>query len=222
MRVGLACAALVLLSTACLLVLHGPYAVWNGARLMPSFALAHGINHYVLLPRGGPLYTTVYAPMVAIVYLPATLFRTPNSAVLAGTLITALLCFSAVAFLHFATLTRKRTAVDGLAFLTAGLLICYLDPLIYSCFNIHADGPGLAFGAVACGALYAGRVEKWRIALPVSALCAVLAVFCKQVFLFVPIVLLVWVLTVRERNLAVRYLLCLAAAGVLTGEVTSQ
>jgi hypothetical protein len=153
--------------------------------------------------------------MVAIAYLPATLFPTPNSAILAGSVITVVLCFSAVAFLHFAHLKRKRSAVDGLAFLTAGFLMCFLPPLTYSCFSIHADGPGLAFGAVACGALYAGRAEKWRAALLVSALCAVLSVFCKQTFLPVPIALLVWVLAVEGRKVAGRYLLYLVAAGVI-------
>jgi hypothetical protein len=213
-KVGLACAALLLLATMCQMVLQSPYGLYNGARLMPSFALARGVNYYVLLPRGGPLYTSVYPPMVAIVYLPATLFRTPNGAILAGSVITVVLCFSAVAFLHLAQLKGARGAVDGLAFLTAGFLMCFLPPLAYSCFNIHADGPGLAFGAVACGALYAGWAEKWRIALPVSALSAVLAVFCKQMFLAVPIALLVWVLTVGGRKVAGRYLLWLTASGV--------
>ncbi len=212
---GLGCAALLLISTVCHLVLQLPYGAWDGARLMPSFALARGVNYYVLLPRGGPLFTVAYPPMVAIVYLPATLFRTPNSAVLAGSVITVVLCFAAVAFLHFAQLKRKRSAVDGLAFLTASFLMCFLPPLTYSCFRIHADGPGLAFGAVACGALYAGGAEKWRMALPVSALCAVLAVFCKQTFLPVPIVLLVWLLTVQGRKVAGRYLVCLFAASVI-------
>ena len=205
----------MLLSTVCHLVLQLPYGAWDGARLMPSFALARGLNYYVLLPRGGPLFTVAYPPMVAIVYLPATLFRTPNGAILAGSVITVVLCFAAVAFLHFAQLKRERSAVDGLAFLTASFLMCFLPPLTYSCFRIHADGPGLAFGAMACGALYAGRGEKWRIALPVSALCAVLAVFCKQTFLPVPIVLLVWVLAVQGRKVAGRYLLCLFTASVI-------
>src|SRR5271165_3583951 len=82
-RIGLACAALVLFSTVLELVFATLYWEWNDARLMPSFALAHGMNYYVTLARGGPLYTTVYGPMVAVVYLPATLFPSPNSAVLA-------------------------------------------------------------------------------------------------------------------------------------------
>jgi hypothetical protein len=153
--------------------------------------------------------------MVAIVYLPATLFPSPNSAVLAGAALTALLCFSASAFLHFAPFKTARGPVDGLAFLTAGFLMCYLEPLKYSCFNIHADGPGLAFSALACAALYSGGPEKWRAALPVSALCAVLSIFCKQTFLPVPIVLMVYLWASEGRARAVRYLFWLVAAGGL-------
>jgi hypothetical protein len=205
--------ALWLFFIVCDFVLRTPYFFWNAARLMPSFALARGIDYYVLLPRGGPLYSTLYPPMVAIVYLPSTIFRTPNGSVLVGAAITVLLCFSAVALLHFTPFKSGRGAANGWAFLTACLLICFQEPLRYSCFNIHADGPGLAFGAFACAALYAGFVEKWHMALPVSAVCAILSVFCKQTFLPVPIMLLVWILAVQGRKKAARrYLLYLVAA----------
>jgi hypothetical protein len=106
---------------------------------------------------------------------------------------------------------------DCLAFLTAGFLICYLEPLKYSCFNIHADGPGLVFSAVACAALCAGAPRKWRAALPVSALCAVMAIFSKQTFLPVPLALAVWLWIAEGRARAARYLLWLIAAGALAG-----
>jgi hypothetical protein len=95
--------------------------------------------------------------------------------------------------------------------------MCYLEPLKYACFNIHADGPGLAFGAMACAALYSSGPEKRRVALPVSALCAVLSIFCKQMFLPVPIALLVYLWAAEGRARAVRYLLWLVAAGGLAG-----
>lgn len=180
---------------------------------MPSFAMARGLNYYVLLPPGGPLYSSLYGPMAAVTYLPAALFSSPNSAVLAGAAITALLCFLAAAFVHFAGLKPGGKSGDVLAFLALGFLMCFLEPLKYSCFNIHADGPGLALGAFACGALYSSRLKKWRIALPVSALCAVLCVFCKQMFLPLPLVLLLYFWLAEGRRQATRYLLWLAAAG---------
>jgi hypothetical protein len=211
----LACAALVLLFTVCHRWLETPLWSFNGSRLMPSFALARGVNYYVLSPPGGPLYNSLYGPLVAVVYLPATLFRSPNSAVLAGAAITVLLCFSAAAFLHFAPFGAGRGPVDTLAFITAGFLMCYLEPLKYSCFNIHADGSGLAFGAVACGALYSRGPRQWRAALPLSALCAVFSIFCKQTFLPVPVALLVYLWVAEGSARAVRYLYWLIAAAAL-------
>jgi hypothetical protein len=212
---ALGAGALVLVSIVCYRLLETPFWNVNGSRLMPSFALAHGVNYYVLLPPGGPLYSTLYGPLVAIVYLPATLFPSPNTAVLAGAVITALLCYCAAAFLHFTPRSPARGPVDILAFLTAGFLICYLEPLKYSCFNIHADGPGLAFSAVACGALY--DVRRRRAALPVSAICAIFAILCKQMFLPVPLVLAVYLAFVAGRAAAARYLAWLTAAGVVFG-----
>jgi len=209
----LAAAALVLFFTVCHRLLETPLWSINGSRLMASFELVNGVNYYVLLPPGGPLNSSMYGPMVAIVYLPATLFRSPNSAVLAGAAITVLLCFSAAAFLHLAPFKTGRSEVDGLAFLAAGFLMCFLEPLKYSCFNIHADGPGLALGAVACAALYSGRPERWRAALPFSATCAVLSIFCKQMFLPLPLALIVYLWAAEGRARAVRYLLWLIVVG---------
>ena len=207
----------MLLLIICHRLLETPLWGYNGARLMPSFALARGVDYYVLLPPGGPLYDSLYGPLAAIVYLPATWFPSPNSAVLAGAVITMILCYAAAAFLHLGPLGADRGAADWLAFLTAGFLMCFLEPLKYSCFNIHADGPGLACGAVACGALCAGRSVKWRAALPLSALFAVLAVFCKQPFLPIPLALLAYLWVAEGRAQAFRYLLWLAVAGGLAG-----
>ena len=214
-RIGLAGAALVLFFAVCHRLLQTPLWSFNGSRLMPSLALSRGVNFYVLLPPGGPLYSVVYGPMFAIVYLPATLFSSPNSAVLAGAAITVLLCFSAAAFVHFVPFKAGRGAIDGLAFLTAGFLMCFLEPLKYSCFNIHADGPGLAFGGMACAALYSSGLEGRRLALPASALCAVLAIFCKQMFLPVPLALMVYLWAAEGRARALRYLLWLVVTGGL-------
>jgi len=216
--IGLICAALCLACVIGYRLLDTPFWNVNGSRLMPSFELSRGVNYYVLLPPGGPLYSTLYGPLVALVYLPATWFSTPNSAVLAGAMITVLLCFSAAAYLHFAK--SGCGAGDIAAFLAAGFLMCYLEPLKYSCFNIHADGPGLAFSSAACGSLYGapyGRLSGAR--LLISATCAVLALLCKQMFLPVPFVLLAWLAVVAGRGIAVRYLAWLVAAGAVLGGI---
>ena len=117
--------------------------------------------------------------------------------------------------MHFAPFRTGRGGIDCLAFLTAGFLMCVLEPLKYSCFNIHADGPGLAFGGMACAALYSSGLEKRRLALPASALCAVLSIFCKQMFLPLPLALIVYLWAADGRARSVRYLFWLVVAGTL-------
>ena len=166
-----------------------------------------------MFPPGGPIYSSLYGPLVAVVYLPATWFPSPNSAVLAGAAITVLLCFSAMALLHFVPFGRGGTRIELLAFLAAGYLVCFLEPLKYSCVNIHADGPGLAFAAIACVAVYPGILGKWRCAVPLSALCAVLAIFSKQLFLPVPFALLLYCWAAAGRARAKQYLVWLSITG---------
>lgn len=216
-RVLLLLTAVALFLIACYRVLETPFWNYNGSRLMPSFAVARGIDYYVL-PHQGPLYCSLYGPLISLVYLPATLLSSPNGAVLAGSLITALLCFSAAAFLHFAPYGGRFNRTSVLGFLTAGFLMCYLEPLKYACFAIHADGPGLACGAVACGALYF-RTAGNRWALPVSALFAVLAIFCKQTFLPISLALLAYTVASGGWRTARRYFLWLAAAGIALGAI---
>ncbi len=215
--IGLAAAVVVLLAAIFHRLLETPLWSYNGARLMPSFAVAHGVNYYVVFPPGGPLYSSLYGPITAIVYLPATLFPSPNSAVLAASFITILLCFSAAAALHFLPLRTPPNSTDVLAFLALAFLMCYLEPLKYSCFNIHSDGPGLALGAFACAALYPGRRSK--SALPIAALCSVLAVFCKQPYIGIPIALAIYIWVSAGRATALRYLLWTSLAAAVCAAV---
>ena len=56
---------------------------WNGSRLAPTFALLYGYQLYYPATEG-PITNHVYGPVAALAYLPATIFRTPTPAILAG------------------------------------------------------------------------------------------------------------------------------------------
>src|SRR5262245_49376703 len=56
---------------------------WNGARLAPTFALLYGYRLYYPASEG-PVLNNVYGPVGALAFLPATVFRTPTLAILAG------------------------------------------------------------------------------------------------------------------------------------------
>jgi hypothetical protein len=217
LRLALVISVALLFGALACAVLATPDWSFNGTRLVPSFLLASG--HRVLeLPGHGPLYSTHYGPLTYVVYLPATLFDTPNAAVLAGSTITVLLCLLAVAWLHFG---GERWRSDFwpalLGFTAAGYLICYLEPLRYSCVNIHADGPGIAFGGAACAILRRRDASTRPSAMIASAALAVMAALCKQPLALLAFGLLAYLYLAYGRKTALLYLKALCAAGLILG-----
>jgi hypothetical protein len=215
LRVILMISILLLSGALTCAVLATPLWSYNGTRLIPSFLLVSG--HKVLELHGnGPLYSTHYAPLTYIAYVPATLFKTPNAAVLAGSTMTISMCLTAVGWLHFGGGRWRNdfwTALLG--FTATGYLICYLEPLRYSCVNIHADGPGIALGGAACAVL------RWREALPpwfamiTSVTLAGMAALCKQPLALLPVGLLAYLWMADGRKVAILYLKALCGAGVI-------
>src|SRR5262245_54414126 len=65
------------------LVVRALHEEWNGCRLAPTVALTHGYALYYP-PNEGPVLDTIYGPVAALAYLPATMFRSPTGAILAG------------------------------------------------------------------------------------------------------------------------------------------
>lgn len=194
-------------------ILETPFWSYNGSRLMPTFLLAHGQDPYQL-PGSGPMYSTIYGPVIPVAYLPSTLFRTPNAAVIVASAVTVLLCFGAVFALHFAN-GRWRRRGSLLAFIAAGLFICYIPCLRYSCIRPHADGPAISFAAFACAALYYRYRPSGRVALGVSAVCAVLSVLSKQLMVPVPIALFVYLLVADGWTVAWKYAVALIVSGTV-------
>jgi hypothetical protein len=214
-RVILSVSVLVLIGALACAVLDTPSWSYNGTRLMPSFLLAYGHKVFELHGRG-PLYSTLYGPLTYIVYLPATIFRTPNAAVLAGSTLTVCLCLLCVAWLHFGGGRWRRDFWPSLLGFTAAVyLICFLEPLRYSCVNIHADGPGLVFGGAACAVLrWRGR---WRLGILGSATLCVMAALCKQPLAMLSVGLLLYLALADGARAALRYLKALCIAGLALG-----
>jgi hypothetical protein len=214
LRVILTLSVLLLIGALIGAVLATPMWSYNGTRLLPSFQLAYG--HRVLELHGhGPLYSTQYGPLTYLAYLPATLFKTPNAAVLAGSTMTVVWCLITIGWLHFGGGRWRNdfwTALLGFA--AACYLVCYLEPLRYSCVNIHADGPGIALGGAACAVLQWETRHRW-IALISSAAFAVMAALCKQPLAFLAIGLLAYLWLADGRKVAILYLKALLGAGVI-------
>lgn len=198
-------------------ILETPYWSYNAGRLMPSFMLAAGKNPYQLTHSGQPLMSVVYGPVNALTYMPATLMRSPVSAVLAGSVIAVLSCFGVLALMHFSMGRGRDWIVASFSFLTAGFLACHLEPLRYSCIRVHADAPGLALGGLACIALYYRHGRRPMLALWLSAACAVLAAFAKQPFALIAFGLLAYLLLADGARVFWRFLICLVASALVIG-----
>lgn len=193
-------------------LLQSPAWSYNGTRLAPSFALKMGHRLYYL-PGEGPALSTVYGPMTALIYLPTTLARTPNWAVLIGSAITMFICVTPLLLLTKGVSGRSTTGLGRVvAFIMALLLIQYSEPLRYSCINVHADGPSLAFGGMACVFLLRGD-GRW-LSMLAAAACAVLSVWSKQIAvpIFLGLTLFVYLGDGREKLF--RFMLCCAICSV--------
>ncbi len=196
-------------------ILETPFWAFNGIRLLPSFYLFHGIKVYPG-PHTGSLQSALYGPVTGLTYAITGLMRTPNAAVLLGSALTVLLCFGAAFWMHMAAASGQwRRAM--LPFLATGFMILYLEPLRYSCIRIHADAPGIFFGALAIIALCdEKRPRMW--ALIASAVCAVLSVWAKQPFVGLPVGLCIFLAVTEGAQRLVRYfLLLLLATAVISG-----
>lgn len=178
--IGLAFALLGLLSHH---VLGEQLRTWdlNAIRLERSFVLAAGEPIFAGLDHGLVL-NTIYGPMAAVAYLPATLAPTLTAALRWGQGLAMLYTLLPILLLHL--LDRRahgHARWSALAFACFWAVAIDLWCLEYVTFTIHVDAPALGFGALACaGLLWRHRLgDRWGFVL--SALAAVLAVWSKQV-----------------------------------------
>lgn len=197
-------------------VLETPFWSYNGTRLLPSFFLLHGITIYSN-PHTGSLQSSLYGPITALTYLPTVLMRTPNAAVLLGSVLTVTLCYGAALWMHVAA-SRGQSRMSILPFLATGFMILYLEPLQYSCIRVHADAPGLFFGALA---ILAVCDEKYPplCGLLGSAIFAIFSVWAKQPFIGVPIGLCIFIAITQGRRRLVQYVSLLVLAGIAVGAI---
>src|SRR5690606_15885513 len=145
----------------------------------------------------GPILNHVYGPVAALAFLPVTVFRTPTPAILAAGVLQVAFVWGAL--LAFAWLVGRRLGAGGRLALAAGRAACllmtrYPGPA-YWLTMVHADGPSLACGLLACALLVPRPgAPPSRRALLGSAVAAALAVWAKQTAapLLLALVLAVW------------------------------
>jgi len=188
-----------------------PVYAWNEARLAPAFALRQGINPYPPL-GGGPLSTWIYGPLGIVVNLPATFASTALGAVQAACLINLTVLITPLAWVFFRSrdLQKSNGAMRWFALGVAILLI----PRPSLVLQI-ADHTAVAFGLFSCWFL-TRSAHPSMFDLFSAAISGILAVWTKQIEVFLIAAQLVYLLLVTDRSAAVGYLSWLLGFGLLT------
>lgn len=198
---------------------------YNVVRLQRSFVLAAGGELYPGADSGAVL-NTIYGPVGALAYLPATWFQTPAAAVLAGQLLALAFVLIPPLALHARTIGRGPGAGLGAVFGALLFIAFILDlrPLEYVAFTVHVDAPALALAlsawAVATGGEGAARWAWPRLIL--AAGLAGLAVWTKLMTLPLLATLPLWGLLVGGWRAALRWSAAVAlASATITGAVVA-
>ncbi len=203
--------------SGCILFLELIYSINDMTadhRLAPSFAIVHGYHLYYP-PDHGPVLSTIYGPVTALFYLPATLGSSPHVAFLIAALLTLITFYAATLFAVGTAPERSWLKRWQLFALVVGL-VWFFPPLQRVATSIHADAP--AFAAAAVAAAFAMR-NKWRLSRWENELLAgifsVLSVFAKQNMAPLVIVLALWFTMQSRKALGVYTGAVLGCAGVL-------
>lgn len=208
----LAFAAATLGAMACLWVAwcEFPFHAWNDMRLAPAFAVSLGINPYPLLGEG-PLLTWIYGPVGILINLPATLANSAITALHMASLINATCVLGPLALLFFASpeLRARGWAAGLFAFALAVLLVPRPNLVLQV-----ADHCAIAAGLLA-NACLARRAIPSRRFLLLAAVATTLAIWSKQIAVFLPVAQVVYLAIHQNRALALRYVGILAGLNIV-------
>jgi len=188
-----------------------PFWAWNELRLAPAFALRHGVPLYPPLD-GGPLSTWLYGPVGAVVNLPATFAPSAAGALLIAGAINLLVLGAPLVVICFRT--TALPAGDWPARVLAAALCFLLLPGTSLTLQV-ADHAAIAFGLLSCLVL-AGAPSPGSRRLAAAAGLVVLAIWAKQIALFLVPAHLGYLLWQRQRAAALRFL----GFGVLLGALS--
>ena len=201
--------ALTATTIACLLCLwtawcEFPIYSWNEARLVPAFALRDGLNPYPLV-GGGPLLTWIYGPLGILINLPATFATSAAGALHLASLINfvVLILPLALIFLGSTELRSRSPSARWLALTVAVLLIPRPNLVLQV-----ADHAAIAFGLLSCWWL-ARNPKPHNVHLVIAALACALAIWSKQVAVFLVGAQIAYLFLSDNRTTVPRYLLWL-------------
>jgi hypothetical protein len=178
-----------------------PMYSWNEARLAPAFALRDGINPYPPI-GGGPLFTWIYGPVGILINLPATFTTSAIGALHVASQINFLVLIIPLALIFFGSEDLKKCGASIRWFaLTVAILLIPRPNLVFQV----ADHAAIAFGLLSCWWLSRNARPDNR-QLGISALFCTLAIWSKQITVFIPVAQIIYLFLTNDRSAALKYL----------------
>jgi hypothetical protein len=164
---------------------------WSGARLLPAVGLRLGMDPYPPAETG-PALAWIYPPGATIAYLPASLLPDAASAILAGRLLSLFFYYAPVAWLIFGGPGRALgSRVNRTLLLVTFVLLTFQSrSLMYSSTEVHVDAPALGLGALAVGLIAGSPSHHASFRYWLALVAAVSSVWCKQLTVVIPLILL--------------------------------
>src|SRR3989338_5655741 len=185
-------------------ILHSPFDDQNWSRLQRTFLIAHGLPIY-FGKDAGPVINSIYGPVAAIAFLPAVVFHSLPAIMRSAEFLAIAFFFLPVLWLHLGH-GRKKEALAGAGFFFVFAFFFFLTSSIRNgAFHVHADAPALGLGALACAFIYFRNGNMRCLCFPLSAVCAVLAFYTKQVMAPLFLALPLYVGITEGRRAALQY-----------------
>ena len=191
----------------------------NASRLALTFSLVHGYQMYYGADSG-PVLSTIYGPITALVYLPSTVASSPTAAILLASLIALICFFLPILWLFLAQATTRQAVLFRLyTFIGFCFFTLSSDSLASSAFRIHADAPALGLSLAACTVLYCRENKDNWLTLLLSATFAILAIWTKQVTFPILFALPIYLLLTQGWKVTKNYILCLIVIGLVISSI---
>ncbi len=211
---------------ACLLLLLGmvgivaevPFRGWSAARLSFAAVMTHGVPLYPG-PEEGAVLPLLYGPVMPLLMLPAMVAPDITSAMLIGGTINLLAGVVPMFVLLMQGRWRdpvRRPIAIGACLVTVALQLFVPGPRSMVA-GIHVDSTAVGLGLLSCAALLRpDGLAPGGGRLALSALCAVLSVWAKQIEITMVPGQLIWLWVGFGGAVVWRYLLRLALFGALS------
>ena len=180
----------------------GAYLPWYDVRLAATFRLRE-FGEIYSSSDAGAILCTLYPPLAHLFYLPATLFSSPNAALITASSLAIVACLGAVAWTILSDNAKSDRGLRGLLFLFVAWHMSSAGAL-GGAWGIHADAPAFAFGIAACAFAIRGK----PVSAAIAGSCALWAKQTAGPFL---IVLAAYYLLRRDRDALRRFIASCAA-----------